>query len=361
MRTTLIAGAAAVAMAAGGLSGCGQASHTNTAARDHVAAASPTPSLATSSEGSEPTTAVVELPPKGAFATPADSSASVDLPTAESVFAALFPLRSRAIYEHDADTIRAIEVGVAREYDVARCEAGCPESRPQPASVPHTFSAPAQSGYPAFFVARATRTTSDSRAVSEILVFTRSSPADPWVIALDDAIDGVNPVLNDRSQDLGRPVPPSRPDATSLPAAMAAYWQHWWDDGTPPPDSPFVDNGLSERGSRIVTAHQSDAQYGQDQTRAYTADAEVFVVAALNGNALVCGAVRHTEHLTPSAGHEPMVQSTGRTEFGPDLAPGNYRAVDLEGLEEDCIIVGTDGTALAFYNTPLTTSVTGTH
>ena len=54
-----------------------------------------------------------------------------------------------------------------------------------------------------------------------------------------------------------------------------------------------------------------------------------------------------------------MVQSSGRSEFGPDLEPGNYHAVDVSGLDEDCIIVGTDGTARAFYNNPLTTSVTG--
>jgi hypothetical protein len=276
------------------------------------------------------------------------------------VFAALFPLRSRAIYEHDAATITAIETGAAREYDVARCDSGCPESRAQPATVPHTFSAPPQSGYPAFFVARATRNDAKGRAVSEIVVFSRASVSDPWLIALDNPFDGVNPVLADGSQDLGRPPPSSQPETSSLEPALAAYWQHWWDEGAAPPDTPFIDNGLSNRGADIAGAHEQDNQLGQQETRVYTADPGIFVVAASNGAVLTCGVVRFASQYTPAPGHGPFVQPPSRTTWGRDIPPGNYRAIDVSGLEEDCTLSETSGHARTIYSQPLETSNTAT-
>ena len=352
--TAVIVGVAAMAAAGG----CGDTSHTASGAPGSTTESSE--SVASSVTTAEPTTTTVGLPPADAYARPSDPLMSIDQASAEKVFAALYPLRSRAVYEHDETTITAIETGAAREYDVARCRAGCPESRPQPASVPHTFSAPPQSSYPAFFVARATRNDAKGRPVSELVVFTRDSVDVPWLIALDNPFDGVNPVLTDGSQDLGRAPPPTQPEATSLEPALAAYWQHWWDHGAAPADTPFIDNGLSTRGARIAAGHDQDDQLGQDETKTYTADPKIFVVAARNGDALTCGVIRFASHYTPAPGHGPLVQSPSRTNWGYSVPPGNYSAVDSSGLEQDCTLTGTSGPARVIYTEPLDTSTTAT-
>src|SRR4051794_27671007 len=145
MRTALVG-----VSALGVVAGCGSTSHTTTGAET-----SPTNLSASESSSSatspEPTTVAPTLLPTDAYARPSDPTMPLDVVSAERVFEALYPLRARAIYEHDAATIAAIETGAAREYDVARCHSGCPEPEPQSALVPHTFSAPPQVGYPVFF------------------------------------------------------------------------------------------------------------------------------------------------------------------------------------------------------------------
>jgi hypothetical protein len=302
--------------------------------------------------------------PQEAYAVPADARATVDLPTAEKVFAALYPIRSRAVFTNDDATLALIETGAARDYDVARCHLGCPTPPIPPANVPHAFSAPPQRTYPAFFAARASRTDIDGRPMVEVLVFTRSSRAAPWLVALDDTADSINPTLEDGSTGLGIPVPGvGGPDPRSLPAVLAAYWQHWWEAGGPSPDNPFIETQwLEDRGKRIVSSHQDNANLHEQETRTYRSDgaAGVYVFRALANLVLSCGSIRIDSVYTPSPGAPPIVQPPDGSEFGPGLLPGRYSRVSTHVLEEACVLVAAGGKSAPFETELLTISIDAT-
>src|SRR5439155_10751093 len=295
--------------------------------------------------------------------TPANPAVTVDAATAERVFQSLFPLRSRAVFFQDADSIALIETGAAREYDLARCHLGCPTPPVSGGGVRHTFSAPRQSAYPAFFIARADRYGVAGQAVSEVIVFTRQSRAAPWLVALDDSTEGANPLLDDDNLGLDAAVPRLRgPNPSSLTGAFAAYLQHWWDAGSDLAGTPFETAGLRERTAAIWAGHDKLDANREREVKRYSADpsAGVFVVRAYGNQVLTCGVVRHASTYTPAPGAPPLVQGPDRSDWGESLAPGSYQAIDEAGLEEDCFLVAPDGHASPFYTEPLTPSASGT-
>lgn len=300
--------------------------------------------------------------PQEAFATPADPSVPIDVPTAERVFRALYPLRSEAVYEHRADVLKTIETGAALEYDLAQCRSRCEEPLPVGPEVAHTFSAPPQAGYPAFFYARAANKDVDGVPANELIVFTRSSPKEPWLIALNNATGEALPVFADGNANFGRPVPQAPgPAPAALPAAFAAFLQHWFEHGVAPPDHPFLlPPYLQDRVSAIAKTPSEIAKRGEQETRRYIPDGTTFVTAADQGRVYVCGAIRLEQHVTPAPAKNAIVQPADLSNFGRLLAPGRYRDLAVRGIEEVCFLIPSDGRSLATFTPNVDISVTGT-
>lgn len=289
---------------------------------------------------SERTTVAVSLDER--FATPAAPGTVIDRATAQRVVDFVWPLRARALHDHHAATVKRLETGAAAENDVAFCTAGCPA----PPVIPATgwrFTAPPQQGYPAFFLAEAQTRGPYNEPAIELMVFTRSSAAAPWLLTVDTNFDALGRVsgrvIDGAAVDNFAAAPPSLGglDPATLPGLLGAYWQSWKDTGRPPAQTPLTTAGyLADHGPEIWQFHQALAAHGVHETVRYYADPKDGpYVFSLGETSLACGAVRWQVHYEPATAGATLEQSADR-EFSAMLEPGQYRTITAAGLRQSC-------------------------
>jgi hypothetical protein len=281
-------------------------------------------------------------------------SATITPAAAQTLVRAFWPVREQGLSRRSAETIRAIEDGSAREWDVIGCTMGCPPPQPRPAGEVRVF-VPYQTTYPASFMAEVMSTTyhSTTTPMTEIFVFTRQSPSAPWYISFNTNFTGpahLADVAPLDQRDFAQPVSPDpRHAPVALIGGLAAYWQHWRDTGTAPPKTEFTDGYFSSGvGKDIGAGRQDFAAEGIDEHATYTADPQAGLWSfALEGTspggsspntaALTCGTVRLRSVSTPLAKGGAVVQDTDLLPYGNLLRPGSYSSVTVTGLHMTCL------------------------
>jgi hypothetical protein len=288
----------------------------------------------------------------------------IDPSTAERVLTAMWSLRERAEAEDDGPMISLLETGAARTWDVAEANEdldGGTRSlhvvRPMLAS---EVEVPYQTTYPACFLALVSSTsfpgngTAPGTPVIDVLVFSRTSAAKPWRVALHTDFTGT-PFVDEAILREGTPDPSHRAyvarpgasdwfPASSVYPALAAYWQHWKDYGAPPPESLFQSGTYtSGEGMALATPLQDQVEPGTGARIHETFDAEPsadgrFEFAVRDGWTVICSAVRGHVLITPALPGTTLRQ-TNSYSWGYGLPIGSYRAIRNTTIRQSCAIV----------------------
>ena len=350
-RTTLIATGLTIALLAAAFAGVAVVTRSNppntlagTAANTPVPTATPTPDAAA---------ALASLRTAPA---PKDGSVVITHDQADKLVRAFWPVREAGLSHRNPDTIRAIEDGPAREWDVIGCTMGCPPPNARSIRDVHLF-VPLQTRFPASFMAHVLTTEYHTSGPQvEIFVFTRQSATAPWTISFNAYYSQVDHIIEAATEDPSTgleatpPVDPSHVPS-ALPGMLAAYWQHWKDTGSAPPNTQFGDSYFTTQiGQGLWATRQDDHTLGLDEHVAYSADNAAdgmwsFAVSTSGANAtplpgrvLTCGTVRYRAVTTPLKAGGAVVQSVDFDPFGNLLRPGRYSSVTESGLHMSCIL-----------------------
>lgn len=281
--------------------------------------------------------ALTDPPGPGPLVTPAAAGDILD---------AAWALRGRALAAGDASLLATFESGPALEEDAGRCP--CSANPFGPVGSRRLF-VPYQTAWPAQFLAEVITTASGGPWVQR-LVFRRAGPGEPWTVVLANGYEPLGPPVLDVPASDPRgfnvaPLPASAEGEAVLPAALAAYWQAY-KDGHPSqaPTSLAAGTWTSEFARQRLApnpqgaVNSSNGLVGRYVYAAFPAADGLFTFAS-PGYDVVCGTVRDEKTWTPPRRGGAVVQDTARTNWGPDLAPGAYRAVIETDIYEPCFSV----------------------
>ncbi|HEY4896317.1 MAG TPA: hypothetical protein VII01_09530 [Solirubrobacteraceae bacterium] len=311
------------------------------------------------------------LPAALAFAIPHGGSASgrgpVITPTAARlVLAAVWGKRELARTSDDADAIKALDTSpeLARDMSVtieARDRGGWSQrvQRPLERSV---VLVPQQMRFPASFLA-VVQTTSQWSAspvshtpaglATALLVFTRASRSATWRVAMETNYHGTIEQTS-VGLDLGAfaapatfSAPASQPAWTSPARAireLAAFYEHYAEDGVAPPHSPFLPSYWTTGQGEQIAAVGLNGQVSPRGFRnhvTYTTDLAAdglyqFGLGAMN---LTCGTVRGREIAKPAEAGGYLNQPADRANWGGWLAPGAYSRITSALMHQVCLVI----------------------
>jgi hypothetical protein len=306
--------------------------------------ASPTPSAAPAQPaGWVPIT--IDHPVPGTQPLPAALSATslssgvVVTPTlARSVVQAIWVLRQQAFTSHDRSFMAEFESGAALESDERTC--GCNSRSPRGPISAEVVFVPRQTRYPVTFLAEAA-TTLTGDAYTQYLVISKASATSRWTVVADP---GDSEVALDRpSTDAAgfniAPAPSAR--TPTLAAVLANYWQTWTDTGLPPTSAPFGAGAWTTAyGAELASQPQGSLYRGNGLDGNYryqsVASDPTWAFGTATGG-ITCGVLRaQTVWTAPGGG--PIYQPPARTNWGPTVAPGIYRAEASTDIVEPCFI-----------------------
>jgi hypothetical protein len=298
----------------------------------------------------------------------------MDASDADKLVRAFWPARERALSSRDALAVRRLETGAALQVDAVGCTFGCPPPRPRTIADLDVF-VPRQTAYPAAFMAQVLTTEyHSSRPLVELMVFTRASPSQPWSLAFDTMYAGnsqltVYPDSVDGGAFDADPPAVAGIDPTTLPAQLAAYWQHWKDAGSAPAATPFADSSftsvvgqafheaLLERRADGIAADVTYAGDGADGVWTFAVSPKG---VGSNQFALTCGTVKYGAVDTSTRSGGTLVQDQGFQPFGTLLRPGGYASVTEQGVHETCFLTQVGSRAITVIGSNGgTTSLTG--
>ena len=282
----------------------------------------------------------------GAMTALSDPGPVVTPAMARSVLSATWELRHEASVQGSASLFAAFETGPALEEDLGRCNCGEPD--PFGAMEESSVLVARQAAWPAEFLAQVGTTIGGDPWV-QTLVFRRTDASEPWKVVLATGYKPVaTPVLEQPAAGPdGFDAPPPASVAapvglTALPGALAAYWQGWKDHGADPATQVFNAGPWTTQEGRTL------ATYGQGKTNdngligRYVFAADVakdgLYVFAAQGHTLACGVLREEKTWTGPGGGV-VFQDRARSNWGPTVAPGIYRAVIGSNIFEPCFRV----------------------
>jgi len=305
--------------------------------------------------GVVPTTGIpqaVEQPGPPELRTTNASGPVVTPAQAKEITGTIFHLRAAALAAQDRPAFQQIDTGVVLESDIPAC--GCLGERFGAITDMSVF-VPRQTSYPASFMAEVATTNAGTPSIENVVVV-RNSAADSWRLAVENVVTFPSgqlhldaPVADAGGYDAAPTASPAA--SATLFRQLATYWQSWKNTGAAPSPSPFDSGAFTTGKGAELAAHpqdqlQDNGLFGHYDYAYDTGDA-VYTFAVNGGWSVSCSAVRHTTLFTPRSG-DLAVQDPARHNWGPTLAPGSYDALTERHVEQSCIFVPTNGSALPF-------------
>jgi hypothetical protein len=287
---------------------------------------------------------------------------------AAALFSSFWVLRQTDLVNGSTKALKLIESGMALKTDEDNCGCGVVPWGPP---LGHSIFVTRQTSFPAYFMTEALAEIPATATDSEffiVLVFQRLAADQPWKVVIDSQQGFITKVSPAKFID--QPVvDPEGFDVSGLfefpggtaPLAgdLAAYWQYWADHGHRPPATK-LDPGLwtTQRGPSLwQDAHgrpANDIVYHYHWVPGPSKNA--WVVPG-PGFEIACGSILDTATLTRPHGF--IYQPPDRSQFPPELAPGNYKSVVWYAVESPCFYAYPDGTAYAVGAAPWPTSIVG--
>lgn len=298
-----------------------------------------------------------------------DSGPVINPFQAKRVATAFWPIEEKALATDDRATTDLIEGGPAAEYaDAISCEdiilriQSIRTVRPLDSI---NVYLPRQTAYPAYFLAEVGTTVYGRSPINapntapppgtpnmEYLVFVKTDAHSAWKVVIDTGYAGGwgadAETLEDPAAKSGplfeaAPPRPSWIDPSTVPQALAAYWQHWVTIGGPPPDDHFAaGTWTTSQGAYLQQRHMIDLAKGVVHHTRYFVDLTrdgAYQFAVDNGVDLECFAVRYADPLTAAGTGARLIQDTRRENFGALLAPGLYSTIVASGFHQSCALI----------------------
>ncbi|MGN6872327.1 MAG: hypothetical protein ACTHMY_28390 [Solirubrobacteraceae bacterium] len=283
---------------------------------------------------------------------------------AARVLDAMWSLRERAGAQDNGPMLSRLETGAARAWDVAEAnedlDAGVRSMHVVRPILNSQVEVPYQTSFPACFLALVSSTpfprngTAPGTPVIDVLVFSRASASAPWRVALHTDFTGTpfadETILRDGTPDPLHPGYVAHPQASSwFPAssvypALAAYWQHWKNDGAPPPATPFQQGTFTSGEGEYLASPLQDRVDPSTGARIHetfhaqpSADGR-FEFAVRDGWDVTCSAVRGDVLITPAL-PGATVRQTNAYDWGYGLPIGSYQAIRNTTIRQSCAIV----------------------
>ena len=276
---------------------------------------------------------------------------------AKTVLQEWWPVSEKALATNDVSETDALEEGAAAQYDdgVTVDNLARKVNLRTIRKYTDTFVfVPKQTSYPAFFVGfvKTTVYPTSPQVVKpgtpyiETLIFLRRNQGSPWKVVLNEGSGAGYPDLPavDKDGFLTQAAPPKWIDPKAVPPLLASYWQSWNDLGGAPPGSNFKPGfWTNEFGQRLIDATRLDAaQHGHRDSRTFSVDLDRdgFWQFPMKGVEIACFTVRYSKQLTPVSAASVLTQSRSRAEFGGWIAPGTYKSITLQSLQQHCARIG---------------------
>ena len=264
--------------------------------------------------------------------------------SAKSVVATIWPRRAAALAASDAATLGAFETDSALAVDAARCDCGHSKFGPI-RSV--TVAVPRFSRFPANFLAEVS-TTFNTDPWLALLVMTRASSDQPWRLAFAGGFIPASPFLQPLIGPDGYAAaiaPDVRAVAARQPAALAAYWQYWKDKGNPLAQarSSWKRGVMTDRYGQFIAQVGLQGEVNRENGLVgryrYQADPKGtnYMFPIRPNEVLVCAPVLRQARWTGPSPKALVYQSLSRANWGPDVAPGGYRAMLQDDIASPCI------------------------
>ena len=273
-----------------------------------------------------------------------------------AVVSALWDARGRALAAHDVSALGTFETGSALAVDAARCGCGTGDPFGRIRSV--TAAVPRFSRFPAHFLAEVSTTLGTDEWLA-LLVVTRASSDQPWRIAFAGGFIPASPFVIPQV-DAGGYLPAIDPQLRAVaalqPAALATYWQQWKDDGTSSGvtrQSIWVPGVMTDGFGRVAAGAGQQGEVNRENGLVgryrYQADPRgtTYVYPLQPKELLVCAPVLRQITWTDPIPSRTVSQPPSRDNWGPDLAPGEYRAVMQDDIASPCIVVDLEGAGIA--------------
>ena len=298
----------------------------------------------------------------------AASSASEALVTpsqARAELTSLWAAREAARSAGDSAALRVIDMGAARDRDIGLISYARGERLPEPWAKrplgPSVVVVPFQTHYPISFLAfvetreeYAAYTTGPAAQIgfeTVMLVVVKSSPSARWRVANESHYGGRFNFTPPASGTYAPPIPAGDTWISPLAAlqdlarldqlevdhgvsgAMAdtsnLFLPGAWTTGN---STPVVDNGrngLRGQGFKAINTFSVDPSIDG-----------IYQFVGPDSLNVVCGTIRIHAVVTPGQPGGALLQNASRTNWGGFLAPGLYRAIYGQGLNQVCLGIG---------------------
>ncbi len=265
---------------------------------------------------------------------------------AQQVFEAAWMLRNRALADRDVATLRAIEGDAALDVDLSRMREGRAPDQPPALPLPFPFQTyvPRQTEWPARFLVQAVTTAADAPWL-QIMVFVRDGADLPWKIVLVTGVSGNEeytpavefPMLDDE----GYNIVPETPwlDPRDAMPSLARYWSSILETGAPPASGPPFDDGFwtSRLETELAGRQDKPDANGLVRHRTYhyerTPENRIWSFG-IQGYRFVCAPMTQND-----TWRGRIRQPLDRRKWGPDLPPGDYKAVTADQVRMPCLYV----------------------
>ena len=268
---------------------------------------------------------------------------------AKQVAVAYWSMHEPAVVSRDLQVLAALDTGTAAAFEIGSVACGCRHIRVSRPLLGHTEFVPRQTTYPAHFMA-AIQTYDPPLAYVELLVFTKTSAGQPWLVELDSGYepgDGqlpspIKPVVDKDGFMVPLPAAASRRGAGQA-RAVAALWQSTLERRRVAAHPGLNTLGQGDRRLAQISSLTQDFRsptWRRHIEFAVNPSDPRFEFNAVE-SALVCQPVREEVTLTPVSGGA-LVQDKAGKNFGPMLPPGTYSSAVNHVVWETCFAVPRD-------------------
>ena len=285
---------------------------------------------------------------------------------AEAVVRAWWAVAEPALAQNDTLATDAVETGPAAEYNDAVTQDNLVRGgnlRTARSLQAVEVSVPALRQYPGYFFASALTSTYASASSSaearvpyqEFLVFVRPSAAEPWKLALQTGGNGGAwppfPPASDQGTEYDQqPTDHYLLDPTTVPGFVANYRTRYIANGRRQQVSnAVVDSGFwaDTQLQQVLGGIRNSSSQSMVERWTYAADVArdgFYQFATISGGNLVCFVNRYQRQLSGLG--RTINQDRARDSWGSWLAPGDYRSITLDGLQQTCALDPRSGAGL---------------
>jgi len=229
------------------------------------------------------------------------------------------------------------------------------------------YFVPRTSEYPANFIA-AVQMDAQAGYGTELLVFTKSSAREPWLLTEDSLVRPHYGIYVDLAGSAAAtktyaaaPTPVQHKAATHVVADLAGLWQQTKDTSDIPSSYPFDITGPTQDRLSALAGYQQDAVQANGLLGHYSfvaSRSDQLVEVAVANYDLACQPLHETVVYQATPG-SAVFQDKARHNWGPALAPGHYGAVVDKDVWQTCFLLPPDPTqSIEVFNQDVGGSVT---